>query len=169
MKIYDIAFWAAFFFLCGIALGSFFGNELFLVVSFVFCVTACCCFFKKYELAILSLVICVGFFYFLWFQSFAFQTNVPFGEMIQGEGRVFEVVSRDNSQALNVELYKPFYGNIQIVVSRSPEFFYGDVVSFEGKVDPPEGDFAGYYIFQRLLGSMVFPKIERISEGVDRV
>ena len=178
MRIYDVAFYIAIFFLFGMLLGSFFGNEIFLVCILTLCISVFCFFFTQHQfmektgagcqhnyLAFTSIALLAGFFYLSWYASFAFQITAPFSEQLRAEGFVANVAIRENSQALILKLRKPLYGRIQIVTSRYPEFRYGDIVSFEGEIEKPEGEFEGYYLSNRIAGVAVFPKIERIAEN----
>ncbi len=165
MRIYDVAFWVAFFFLCGAFLADVFQNEVLFVVLLFACVFCACLFLKNRFLAFTSVSLLIGFFYVSWYSSFAFQTNISFGEKVEAEGFVANVAIRENSQALTVKLRDPFHGRIQIVTSRYPEFRYGDMISFEGDIEKPEDEFEGYYLSNRIAGVSVFPKIERVADG----
>lgn len=168
MRIHEIFFWAACFFLLGVLIASgtsgfeqkFFISALSasLIISTLFFLSLSQYKLLSHVIAVLSLVMFLGAGYYFLFDYFKQDPKIIFGKIVEFTGVITEVEQRLNSQKLVL-------GNIQITTSRYPEFEYGDKIKSVGVVKKPEGEFANYFDKEGVAGVMSFPKIELISKG----
>ncbi|MBI4094976.1 MAG: ComEC/Rec2 family competence protein [Candidatus Liptonbacteria bacterium] len=110
---------------------------------------------RYYAAAFLSL--CFGIFYFHLFLNVRdAHMNVPYDERIQFSGVVArEPKFTERSQRFVVALEPPFAGRIDVVTGVAPERRYGDLISFDGKINAPE---------DRVSSPVsVFPKMEFVE------
>jgi competence protein ComEC len=173
MRIYDIAFYIAGFFIFGVLLAS-------LKLSFLIILAAAALmavlflfigYFKKsmksFWLAGLCLVIIPGAFYYFWRDVYQVKNlNIAFDEKINFQGLVIKNPERGNQQKLTVALQPPSSGNILIKLQPYPGFDYGDLINFEGVIKRPKPvSYADYLAKEGIFGTIAFPKTELIAKN----
>lgn len=168
MKIHDIAFWSASFFLIGVFLES---AGLGISISIAAAILAAVLFLslgysKKsinyFWLAGLSLVIVAGVFYAFWWNKN--QTNsvdISFNRKINFSGIVIDAPKRGNQQEFVVDLQQPYSGEIAVKTRPYPVFEYGDFIEFEGVIREPQPlNYRRYLAKDGIFGTSAFPKTE---------
>ncbi|MFA5099171.1 MAG: ComEC/Rec2 family competence protein [Candidatus Paceibacterota bacterium] len=173
MPIYDIAFYAAGFFILGIFTASLkislpvtlfiaaFAAVLFLFIGFYKNSK------KLFWLAGLCVVIVAGAFYFD-FRDFNREENakIVFNEKIDFQGLVINDPMRGEWQDLVIKLVPPYSGNISVKLPLYPSFKYGDLINFSGKIEkPPADEYADYLKKENISGTAAFLKTELIAEN----
>ncbi len=172
MRIYDISFYAAGFFILGVLAASLKLSFLIIAVAATLMAVLLLLFgyFGKsgrlFWLTGLSLFIIIGAFYYVWDDSRAGNINVVFDRKINFEGIVVKNPERGNQQKLTIELRSPYSGGVLVKLKNYPSFNYGDLIKFEGTVQKPEdGSYANYLAKERIFGIVNYPKTEIISSG----
>ena len=173
MKIYDIAFYVAGFFILGVLLASFklsfsiiLAAAALMAVLFLF--TG---FFRKsmksFWLAGLGLIIIIGaFYYFRWDAYQIKNVNIVFDKEIHFQGLVMRNPERGNQQKLTVALQPPYLGNILVKLQPYPSFDYGDLINFKGAIKRPEQvSYANYLAKEGIFGTIAFPQTELIAKN----
>ncbi|MEK7654349.1 MAG: ComEC/Rec2 family competence protein [Patescibacteria group bacterium] len=166
MRLHDIFFWFACFFLAGVLVASIasgFANPywisalLILVLSVgIFVIRRKWLFVGSVSLVILSLV--VGSLYFFAFDAWRQPEPIPYGQKVEFSGIVSDQEQRIDGQKIVV-------GNIQLAAPRYPEYKYGDEIKVTGVIKTVEGDWENYFKKENIAGLMGFPEIELISRG----
>lgn len=168
MKIHDIAFWSASFFLIGVFLQSA-GFSIFVSIAATILVAVLFLFFgyskksiKFFWLAGLSFVIIAGVFYcFWWDKSQMKNANIAFDRKINFSGVVIDDSKHGNQQELVVELKPPYSGKILVKTRPYPVFEYGDLIEFEGVIrEPQPPDYRRYLAKDGIFGTNAFPQLE---------
>lgn len=170
MRIYDIAFYVAGFFILGVLSASF-KLSFSIILAAAALMTVLFLFvgyfrksMKSFWLAGLCLVIIPGAFYYLWDNSRSGDINIVFGGKINFEGVVIKNPERGNQQKLTMELRPPYFGRVLVKLKNYPSFNYGDLIKFEGVVQKPEdGSYANYLAKEGIFGIIDYPKTEFIS------
>jgi len=143
MKIHDLFFWLASFFLIGVFFASLINllgavvAALLLAVIFLF--------FDKRSLAALALFVIVGAGYY-WFFDYR-QNQKP----LQPEGTITVIKLHQNYQELIVA------GQLKIIAPRQPQYQYGDYIKAEGEIKKSR--------WPLLRGRMSYPKIKVIAKN----
>jgi len=155
VRIHDLAFYFAAFFIIGIATASLKINVwLILVLSPLFGVVIF--YLKKNRfMSFLPLIIIGGFFYYHFFlvlnkDIITYDKEISFQGLIERQPKYGL-----NSQTLNISLRDPYKADVQVYLSPYPEFHYGDLIEFSGKI---QNSSYGKNILS-------FPKIRLISEN----
>lgn len=173
MRIYDIAFYSAGFFILGI-----FGASLKISLPVILLATAFIAvlflfagFYKNskklFWLAGLSLVIVAGVFYFD-FRDFNREENakIVFNAKIDFQGLVIKYPKQGEWQDLKIKLMPPYNGNISVKLPSYPSFKYGDLINFSGKIEkPPVDEYADYLKKENISGTAAFLKTELVAEN----
>lgn len=162
LPIYDIAFYAASFFLVGVSFASlaFSAWQVFIITLISAAIFFSYGVFKKARKAfifigLLHFAVFIGYFYFH-FHSNYYKSDVRLNEQASFRGVVSRYPERrEQSQKLEVELMEPLRGTVAIYTQIYPRYFYGDLLDISGKVQ--EGRNLAYFIS--------FPKIERVAAG----
>ena len=173
MKIYDIAFYVAGFFILGVLLASFklsfsiiLAAAALMAVLFLF--TG---FFRKsmksFWLAGLGLIIIIGAFYYFWWNSYQIKNlNIIFDEKINFQGLVVKNPEQGNQQKLVVTFQPPYSGKVLIKLRSYPSFDYGDLINFEGIIKRPDSQsYAAYLAKDSIFGIVDYPKTELIAKN----
>lgn len=164
MRIHDIAFYAAGFFILGIFCASSGLNSAIIATAAV--LTAAlflfAAYFKKkpaiFWIAGLCLFIIIGGFYYFYRNNLQIKNiNIVFNEKISFQGLVVENPERGDQQKLVIDLKTPYQstqniecstehkknflcsgsGKVLIKLKPYPSFDYGDVINFEGTIKNP--------------------------------
>lgn len=168
MKIHDIAFWSASFFLIGIFLQSA-GFSIFVSIAAAILAAVLFLFFgyskksiKFFWFAGLSFMIIAGVFYaFLWEKNQTNDVNIVFDKKINFSGIAVDVPQRGNQQELVIKLQPPYSGKISVKTRPYPIFEYGDLIEFEGVIrEPQPPNYRRYLAKDGIFGTSAFPKTE---------
>ncbi|MBT9170974.1 MAG: ComE operon protein 3 [Actinobacteria bacterium] len=170
MRIYDISFYAAGFFILGVLAASL--KLSFSIIAMAAALTAVLFLLSGYFgksgrlfwLAGLSLFIIAGAFYYLWDNSRSGDINIVFDEKINFEGVIVKNPERGNQQKLTVELRSPYLGRVLVKLKNYPSFNYGDLIKLEGIIQKPEGgSYANYLAKEGIFGIVDYPKAEFVG------
>jgi competence protein ComEC len=168
MRLYDIAFYVAFFFLIGVFIATFINywqnKILFLALATILLGSA---FFilNKHALAFLTIFLLLGSFYYFGYDFYQQKFNIAFDQKQVFSGLIEKSSYGENKQDLVVSLASPYYGKIKITTSRYPSFNYGDVIEFEGSIKKPvAGSYADYLAKDGIFGLSGFPRISLLAE-----
>ncbi|MFH1347025.1 MAG: ComEC/Rec2 family competence protein [Spirochaetota bacterium] len=173
MRIYDVVFYLAGFFILGV-----FGASSKISLPIILSITAFAAvlflfvgFYKNskkiFWLAGLSLIIAVGAFYFN-LKDFNREENIKiiFNEKIDFQGLVIKDPKRGEWQDLIIKLMPPYSGNISVKLPLYPSFNYGDLINFSGKIEKPLADeYADYLKKENISGTAAFLKTELVAEN----
>jgi len=169
MRLADVFFWFASFFIGGLLIASVANGfrEAFWISLLAILLAGAAVFFAgKIKISVFALAAILGAGYF--FLADAKLQDIPFGKKVELSGIIVEAEQRLNSQKLIVAFDpKPSEGTIliQIATSRYPEFEYGDRVKAVGVIKSIEGEWERYFKKEGVAGLMQFPKIEFISKN----
>ena len=154
MRLNDIAFYIALFFILGVGFASLELN-IYLVAGLIAIALISNIYFK-YKWLWLVPIIFLGFFYFHFYSSFTNQ-NIPYSEKQTFTGIVITDPKRKlTSQDFYLELEPPFGGEVHVYTQLYPEFQYGDFLKIDGTIKRS---------FNGIEAMTSFPKIELISSG----
>ena len=173
MRIYDIAFYTAGFFILGVLAASSGLNfpiimmatillaAIFLLIGYLRKIP------KIFWLTGLSLFIIIGAFYYFWWNNYQIKNlNIIFDEKINFQGLVVKNPEQGNQQKLVVALQPPYSGKVLIKLRSYPSFNYGDLINFEGVIKTPEpADYADYLAKDGIFGIADYPKTELMAKN----
>lgn len=173
MKLHDIAFYVAGFFLLGILAASIFANWLFLfllsaLVAAIFLLSGILLQRPKmFWLSAFSMFIALGGFYYLADDAQFKNANIIFNQ--KAEFRVV-IVSDPKTGVKNqnfiAQLQPPYSGNILVKLGAHPKFSYGDLLKVEGIIKNPFNEsYAQRLAKDRISGVIDFPKIEIVNHN----
>ncbi len=177
MRIYDIAFYIAGFFMLGVLGASSGLNFLIILMATILTVAVFLLIgyltphpsFRRVMgwLAGLAAVIIIGAFYYFWWSNFQIgNLNIIFNEKINFQGVVVANPERGNQQKLVVELKSPYAGKVLVKLQPYPNFDYGDLINFEGVIKTPEPpSYADYLAKDGIFGIITFPKTELVVKN----
>jgi len=173
MRIYDIAFYCAGFFILGVFAESLKINFLVIIIGVLLTAVLFLFFgyFNKaknlFWLAGFCLIIIIGAFYYSVWDSYQIKNiNIVFNKKVSFQGLVVKNPKRDDSQQLIVKLYSPYSGNILVRVQPYPSFNYGDIINFEGMIQNPEpAEYADYLSKDGIFGVANISKTGSISKN----
>ncbi len=166
MRVHDIAFYFISFFLIGIFVASFKISFAIILLLTLLITTVILVFnLRSSALALLSLFIILGAFYYNWYDTEQTQNiNIPFNEKTTFSGIVVDYPERGGQQKLVINLKSPYDGKILAKLRPYPSFNYGDIIQFEGTVKKPEPQsYANYLAKDEIFGVINFPKAEFIA------
>ncbi len=166
MRLHDIFFWFACFFLMGVLVASIatgFTNPFWISALLILILSAGILIIRRKLLVVSSLSFVVlslalGAGYYFIFESLQKSEPIPYGQKVVFSGIVSDQEQRIDNQKLVV-------GNIQIATPRYPEYKYGDEIKITGVIKTIEGDWENYFKKENIAGLMGFPEIELISRG----
>ena len=188
MRIHDIAFYAASFFIFGVLIASIsldFLTIIFatLLVTAVLLFTAFnakktepssevqspkISFFRRrhiFWLAGLSLIIILGALYYIWWDNQQINAiNLAFDQSISFSGLVVSYPRHGQLQSIIVDLQHPYSGKTLIKTQSYPSFNYGDLLEIKGVINQPTPNGYGAYLAKdSIFGISNFPEINRIA------
>ena len=161
MKLYEVFFWGACFFLAGVFIASVvykFSQAYLAAAMMILIVAAIFLVFRRYSLAAFSVFMILGEVYYFAHDFYQQKTSVVFGQQIEIVGIISKAETRLNSQVLVID-------DIQVAAPRYPVWEYGDRVAIEGIIKKPQAEFENYYAKEGIAGLMSFPKIQLVSKG----
>lgn len=153
MRLHDLAFYLAVFFIIGIALSSVSGGitlRLALAVGASSIAAAVFAVLKKPALALLSLAVIIGAVYHLVYEGLQTRVKVISDAPVKIEGYVRRVREVTRGQEVDV-------GNVRALLRRYPTYAYGARLSLEGTLQLPEEDRAPYFYRDGVVARMDFP------------
>lgn len=173
MRLYDIIFYIAGFFIFGVLIASLKLDFLIIIMAVgltavLFLLISC---FKKSQkifwLGILSVFIIIGaLYYFLWSDSQIKNLNIIFDKKINFQGIVVDAPEQGNQQKLVISLQPPFSGKILAKLKIFPSFNYGDLINFEGIIKKPEqASRVNYLAKDGIFGEINFAKTELMANN----
>ncbi len=173
MRIYDIAFYTAGFFILGVLGASAGLNLSIIILTNILAVSVLLLFGylrkarQNFWLAGLSLLMMVGAFYYLgWVGNQIKNINIVFNEKINFQGIVVDYPERGSKQELTIKLESPYVGKALVKTPANPRFNYGDLISFEGTIkDPAPINYANYLAKEGIFGIVDYPQAELIAEN----
>jgi competence protein ComEC len=168
MKLHEIFFWAACFFLAGVLIAGIaegFENKILISAIFILLILSVLLFlaFSNYQLlsymiAVLGIFMFAGAGYYFVFDYFKQDSRIVFDSPVEFTGVITKAEQRLNSQILRIN-------DIQIIASRYPRFEYGDEIKVRGIIKKPAGEFVNYFKKEGIAGLMSFPQIDALSQG----
>lgn len=175
MRLHNIAFYSATFFLIGIFIASFKISfliiiliNLFIVAIFLFCHL----YLKKIKidfkwLIILSFIIIIGAFYYFLYDAIQIKNiNIPFGKKANLSGIIINYPENGINQKLTIQLQPPYEGKILVNLKPYPAFNYGDLIEFSGIIKSPEPkNYANYLSKNNIFGVINNPRINFIDKN----
>ncbi|MEK7162701.1 MAG: ComEC/Rec2 family competence protein [Patescibacteria group bacterium] len=183
MKIHDISFYIASFFIFGVLIASLklsfsiiitivgLAIVIFLFIGYFSAEGGSASGGKKSQkiiwLSALSLFIIIGAWYYFWWSNSQIKNfNIIFNEKINFQGVVIDEPERGNQQKLIISLKSSGSGKILIKLQQYPVFNYGDIIDFKGIIKKPEpASYADYLAKDGIFGVVSFPKTELIAEN----
>ncbi len=91
-----------------------------------------------------------------------------FGEKIDFQGVVMKYPEKGDTQKLTVKLQPPYSGRVLVETQRYPEFDYGDLIGFKGKIKKPDDSgYANYLAKEGISGTVSFPGTELTAKNRD--
>jgi len=173
MRIYDIAFYVAGFFILGVLAASSGSNfavimtatillvAIFLLIGYLRKIP------KIFWLTSLSLFIIIGAFYYFWWSNYQINNlKIVFNEKINFQGMVVKNPEQGSQQKLVIELQPPYAGKILIKLQSYPSFDYGDLINFEGVIKMPgPADYTNYLAKDGVFGTADYPKTQLIAKN----
>jgi len=173
MRIYDIAFYIAGFFILGVLAASSGLNFPIIIMATILmaAIFLLIGYLRKipivFWLTSLSLFIIVGAFYYFWWNSYQVKNlNIVFNQKINFQGIVIRNPERGNQQKLVVALQPPYSGKVLIKLRSYPSFDYGDLINFEGVTKGPEpAQYANYLGKDGIFGIVDYPKTELMAKN----
>src|SRR3989344_4934456 len=171
MKVHDVFFWCACFFLIGVLVASVasgFENQYLFFVLAALLISVFILFVRSFynqplsrgkaALSLMMLMILIGGVYYFAFDFYQKDEVLKFGEKINFTGVIRDVKFGLENQKIRI-------GEIQITDQRYPEFEYGDKVSVDGIIKEIPEEWQGYFSKEDIFGLMGFPKMELISQN----
>ena len=178
MRIYDIAFYFASFFLIGVLLYSL---ELsFLIIVIIAALAAIFTLLLWY----LNPLTLIGYSRAIWFTGLLFiiilgawyvsfyasmqnqKINITFDKKISFSGVVVAYPDRGLTQNLVVRLQSPYAGSILVKLPPYPSFDYGDLIQLTGMIQLPQPQaYANYLKKEHIFGVSASPQAELISKN----
>src|SRR3989344_5672395 len=178
MRIYDVSFFFASFFLIGVLLYSLELSfliiviiaalaALFILASFYLHLFTISGYSKALWLAGLSLAIIFGALYVaIYARSENQKINIAFDKKVFFSGMVAAYPDRGLTQNLVVRLQSPYAGTILVKLPPHPSFEYGDFIQFEGMIQLPQPlAYAQYLKKEHIFGISSSPKADVISKN----
>ncbi|NCO15351.1 hypothetical protein COW77_01795 [Candidatus Wolfebacteria bacterium CG18_big_fil_WC_8_21_14_2_50_39_7] len=173
MRIYDIAFYIAGFFILGVLAASS-GLNFIIIIMATILMAAIFLFIgylrkipRIFWLTGLCLFIIIGAFYYFWWNSYQIKNlNIIFDEKINFQGLVVKNPEQGNQQKLVVTFQPPYSGKVLIKLRSYPSFDYGDLINFEGIIKRPDSQsYAAYLAKDSIFGIVDYPKTELIAKN----
>lgn len=160
MRLHDIAFFAALFFLCGILLASVPGSvvlrlSIALGAAALAGMTALA--LRRPAIAMLALAIFFGGLYHVGYEALQTRADIVYGAPVTIDGVVRRVVVSASSQRVDV-------GRIRLTLARYPEYRYGNVVRAEGVIKEPDAEYRNRSLRDGIVGTMQFPDVVPVAE-----
>ncbi len=178
MRIYDIAFYFASFFLAGVLLYSLSISLLIialiaaLAAIFIIAITyisrgTISRYSKALWLAGLSLMILLGALYVSLYVHLENQKiNIVFNKKVSFSGIVVAYPDHGKTQNLVIDLKSPYAGKTLVKIPPYPSFDYGDRIQFEGTIQSPQPlAYANYLKKEHIFGVSASPQAQLISKN----
>ncbi|MBI4119267.1 MAG: ComEC/Rec2 family competence protein [Parcubacteria group bacterium] len=173
MPLHEIAFWAAVFFIAGVFAASISVNgTIFMVATFFIAALAgtwavIASKIRTLWFVGLLLLALPGFFYYHWDDWRLHAFRVPLDEKTAFQGIIVSNPKQLGAyQEVVAELQSPYSGRILMRLPSHPEFAYGNLLKFEGKITMPKPfSYAQYLAKERIVGVSYFPDGELLAEN----
>ncbi len=162
MRLHDIAFYAAIFFLIGVFLASSFldsARAVYAVAGATVLAPVLFYFWRGAILATLSVAVGLGGFYMLLYDFTATKDIMPFGVVTTISGIV-------NRAAPTSAGFRVDVGSARLTLPRYPEYKYGDKISATGVLAEPPAEMRLRLLKDGITGTMLRPEISLIESGL---
>lgn len=161
MPIHKAAFYAAIFFILGVAFASFvngFSGKYIFLIFVVIVAAALFYFYHQKALAALLIFMLFGGLYYFIHDSNQKDSEIIYGREVSFSGVVRKADPTENGQEILV-------GNIKLYAGRYPFYKYGDLVSIRGKIQKPDEEYENYFLKDGVLGTLRNPQIILLGEN----
>lgn len=163
---YDFFFYFILFFFLGILLFESPALLLLLILILIFGSIILLFGFKKPIFLIFPLFSILGFLYAVGYDlASKKENNLIFNEKISAVGIVVDSKIQVENQKLILDIKAPFAGKVEIKTQKYPAFSYGDIVSFQGAIEKPEGGYAKYLEKESVYGTSNFANISLVKKN----
>ena len=161
MKLHDIAFYFALFFIIGVALASLAGDFsykwLAIILSTLIVGTIFWIFDKKFIAGLSITLFLSGAYYFI-DDARQIPTNLIFNQKVLVRGAITKVAYGANGVQIQV-------GNVRAYLKTYPSYAYGDLVEMTGKILPLQEKLKNYLLKDGVTGTMSFPNVNLIAKN----
>lgn len=161
MRLHDIAFFAAVFFLCGILLASISGSaalRLSVAGGAAALALTIALALHRPVIAMLATAIFFGGLYHVGYEAVQTSEKITYGVPVTIEGAVRRVNMSPTRQTVDV-------GHVRVTFARYPEYRYGQLLRVEGVVQAPDDIFRNRYLRDGITGTMQFPIVSVTGDG----
>lgn len=161
MRLHDIAFFIAIFFLCGILVSSISGSIVLriaavAVAALVAAIIAMT--LRQLFVAMLAAAIIFGGLYHIGYEAVQTRGNMTYGIPATVEGTVRRVNASPTRQTVDV-------GGVRMTLARYPEYRYGQTLRADGVIKEPDEAFRNRYLRDGITGTMQFPEVAVLGDG----
>ena len=161
LKLHDAAFYAAIFFILGVALASLAGDVsykwLFLVAGTLMAFTFIWV-LNKNVIAVFTLFLFVGGAYYFAYDFWQTSNNLIFNQKVLVRGVITKVSSGETGQQIQV-------GSVRAYLKTYPNYEYGDLVEIVGEIKPPQDKAKNYLSKEGVAGIMIFPSTQVLAKN----
>jgi competence protein ComEC len=161
MRLHDIAFYTAIFFISGVFVASLVLETNYASAAIILCfviVFGICYFWKGTPMALVSFSVVLGGLYLMSFHALSVSQEAPLGEIITISGVVRR--SEPTAGGLRLDMEKT-----RIFLKRYPEFKYGDIIKATGKAEEPQEHYRLWFLKDGIAATMRYPEVELVSSG----
>lgn len=155
MRVHDIFFWVAVFFLAGVLIASFPG-DYWASGAFALALVGILYILDKRALALIAFTVLIGVGYYFVYDAFTRDPAMVFGQKVEFAGVVKLAEQGLSNQKLVVD-------DIQISAPLYPPYVYGDRLDITGKIKPIPPDFQNYFYKEGINGLMTNPVITVVA------
>ncbi len=162
LPLHDVAFYAALFFIFGVAVGSVagdFAGKWFFVISATLFTTVSLYFLNRKNHAVLAIFLLLGAAYYFAYDFYQKPTNLIFNE----DANIYGIISKIEPSANGQEVK---LGNIRLYLPLYPQYEYGDELLVGGKIDQPTGQLRNFFLKDGIAGTMRFPRVEVVRKNM---
>lgn len=161
MRLHDLAFFIAVFFLSGVLISSISGSvalRLTLPFGAALLTVATALVLRQHVVAILSVAIFFGGLYHVGYEAMQTRVDIVYGAPMTIEGMVRRVTASANRQTVDVR-------NIRLTLARYPSYRYGNVLRAEGVAKAPDAAFRNRYLKDGVVGTIAYPTVTLMNEN----
>lgn len=161
MRLHDIAFYTAIFFLIGVAAASSFLDRSYavlIVISITVLIGVLSYVWRGLTLVIISASVGLGGMYMLLYHTSRTATDLPIGNPTTISGVVRRAAPTPAGFKIDVN-------NIRITLPRYPEYRYGDRISATGILEKPEDKIRLRWLKDGITATMLRPKAQFMESG----
>lgn len=150
LMLHDAAFYAALFFIFGIAAGSAV-NTLYakwlLVGGAAIFIAGILYFLNLKKYTVFAIFLFLGAAYYFVYDIYQRPANLIFSQNVSIRGVITKIDPTENGQNAKV-------GNVRLYLPAYPKYEYGDEVMVSGKIDRPQDNFRDFFLKDGIAGTM---------------